>query len=191
MDYKVEFISVNSLKPYEKNAKTHPQEQIDRIAESIKQLGFKQNLVVDKDNNVVIGHGRLLAAKQLGIESVPCIKADDLTDEQIKALRLVDNKVAESEWDIDLLDLELGEIQDLNMSDFGFSMTDMEFMDFEEAERIEHSKRMNSTIVSVIIGAAKFEIDDKTHNIYDATRRVNPEKAGARLTELLLNGELE
>jgi len=120
MQYDVEFIKAEDLHPYEKNAKKHPQEQIEHIKNSIKEFGFRQNLVVDKDNVVIIGHGRLEAAKQLGIEYVPCIKAENLTEEQVKALRLADNKVAESEWDFDLLDAELDDIFDIDMSDFGF-----------------------------------------------------------------------
>jgi DNA modification methylase len=122
MEYAVEFIKVKDIKPYKKNAKKHPQEQIEYIKNSIKEFGFRQNLVVDKDNVIIIGHGRLEAAKQLGLEYVPCIKAEDLTEEQIKALRLADNKVAESEWDFDLLDSELDDIFDIDMSDFGFDL---------------------------------------------------------------------
>ena len=113
MQYDVEFIKVEDLHPYEKNAKKHPQKQIEHIKNSIKEFGFRQNLVVDKDNIVIIGHGRLEAAKQLKIKEVPCIKAEDLTEEQIKALRLADNKVAESEWDFGLLDAELDDIFDI------------------------------------------------------------------------------
>ena len=129
MQYDVEFIKVEDLHPYEKNAKKHPQEQIEHIKNSIKEFGFRQNLVVDKDNIVIIGHGRLEAAKQLKIKEVPCIKAEDLTEEQIKALRLADNKVAESEWDFDLLDAELDDIFDIDMSSFGF---DLDFDDEPE-----------------------------------------------------------
>jgi DNA modification methylase len=137
MKYDIEFIKVNDLHPYEKNAKKHPQEQIEYIKNSIKEFGFRQNLVVDKDNVVIIGHGRLEAAKQLGLEYVPCIKAEDLTEEQIKALRLADNKVAESEWDLDLLNDELDDIFDIDMSDFGFDLNidfDSEPIDVEEDE---------------------------------------------------------
>jgi hypothetical protein len=76
--------------------------------------------VIDKDNVLVIGHGRLLAAKKLGLDAVPCVRADDLTDEQIKALRLADNKTNESEWDFDLLGDELDDILKIDMSMFGF-----------------------------------------------------------------------
>jgi hypothetical protein len=108
------------LKPYEKNAKKHPAEQVEHIANSIREFGFRQPLVIDKDNVLVIGHGRLLAAKKLGLDTVPCVRADDLTDEQIKALRLADNKTNESEWDFDLLGDELDDILKIDMSMFGF-----------------------------------------------------------------------
>lgn len=132
MDYKVEFIDVNDLKPYENNAKKHPQDQIERIALSIKEFGFRQNLVVDKNNCVIIGHGRLLAAQLLGIDKVPCIRADNLTEEQVRALRLADNKVAESQWDFDALDEELDSILDINMADFGFLDGNIDWNDVED-----------------------------------------------------------
>ena len=123
MQLKIEYLSVGSLKPYEKNAKRHPADQVDHIANSIREFGFRQPLVIDKDNVIVIGHGRLLAAKKLGLDTVPCVRADDLTDEQIKALRLADNKTNESEWDFDLLDGELDDISDIDMEQFGFDIS--------------------------------------------------------------------
>lgn len=114
----IEYISADQLIPYGKNAKRHPAEQIARIAESIKQFGFRQPIVVGKDNVVIIGHGRLLAAKRLNLESVPVVKVDDLTDEQVKMLRLADNSVAESEWNMDLLIEEIKEL-DIDVTDFG------------------------------------------------------------------------
>lgn len=125
-NYKIEYIPIDNIIPYEKNAKKHSEEQVNQIAESIRQFGFRQNLVVDSHNVVVIGHGRLLAARKLGIERVPCVRVDDLSAEQIKALRLADNRVAESDWDEDLLRLELDDIIDIDMSDFGFDLLDME-----------------------------------------------------------------
>ena len=118
----VEYIKTELIKPYKKNAKKHPDEQIRRIAESIKQFGFQQPLVVDKDYVLVIGHGRLAASKKLGIKEVPVVMADSLTDEQINALRLADNKTAESEWDLNLLTESLEEIVNIDMSDFGFTI---------------------------------------------------------------------
>lgn len=109
--------------PYAKNAKKHDKRQIDNVAESIKQYGFVQPIVIDKDNVVVIGHCRLLAAKQLKMKEVPCVCVDDLTEEQVKALRIVDNKSNESEWDLDILPDELAEL-DFSGFDFDFGLED-------------------------------------------------------------------
>ena len=105
------------LKPYDKNAKKHDDVQINNVAESIKQYGFVQPIVIDKNNVVVIGHCRLLAAKKLKMTDVPCVCVEDLTDGQVKALRIVDNKSNESPWDFDFLSDELA---DLDLSDFNF-----------------------------------------------------------------------
>lgn len=120
-------LKISDLKPYEKNPRKND-EAVKYVAESIKQFGFKVPVVVDRENIIVAGHTRWKAAKKLGLSEVPCIIADDLTDEQIKAFRLADNKVAEkAEWDFDLLAFELDDIIDINMTDFGFE-------DMEEAE---------------------------------------------------------
>lgn len=108
-------LKVKDLMPYDKNAKKHDKTQIDNVAESIKQFGMVQPIVVDKDNVVIIGHCRLEACKKLKYKEVPCVKADDLTDEQVSKLRLLDNKLNESDWDFDLLGEELLE---LDMSGF-------------------------------------------------------------------------
>ena len=126
---KIEEISLKDLKPYERNAKKHDNRQIENVAESIKQFGFAQPLVVDKDNVVIIGHCRLLASKRLGLDKVPCVRLDNLTDEQVQKLRLLDNKLNESEWDIDLL---LEDIPALDFSDF-----DIDWGLPEEEEEVE------------------------------------------------------
>ena len=91
------------LTPYAGNAKKHDSTQIANVAESIRQFGFVQPIVIDRDGVIVIGHCRALAAKKLGMQEVPCVCVDDLTPEQVNALRLVDNKSNESDWDFDLL----------------------------------------------------------------------------------------
>ena len=116
-------ISVKDLIPYERNTKKHDKTQINNVAESIKQYGFVQPIVIDKDNVVVIGHCRLLAAKQLKMKEVPCVCVDDLTEEQVKALRIVDNKSNESPWDLDILSDELADL-DLSGFDFDFGLED-------------------------------------------------------------------
>ena len=103
--------------PYAANAKKHDKRQINNVAESIKQYGFVQPIVIDRDGVIVIGHCRALAAKKLGMEEVPCVCVDDLTPEQVNALRLVDNKSNESDWDFDLL---ADEIPGLDLSAFDF-----------------------------------------------------------------------
>ena len=125
---KVEMRALNSIKPYEKNAKKHDQTQIDNVAESIRQYGFVQPIVVDRDGVIVIGHCRALGAKKLGLKDVPCVCVDDLTEDQVNALRLVDNKSNESDWDFDLLADELPE---LDLSGFDF---DWDFPDADETE---------------------------------------------------------
>lgn len=113
----VKSLKLDSITPYGKNAKKHDKRQINNVAESIKQYGFVQPIVVDRDGVIVIGHCRALAAKKLGMEEVPCVCVDDLTPEQVNALRLVDNKSNESDWDFDLLAVEL---PGLDLSDFDF-----------------------------------------------------------------------
>lgn len=108
---------LSDIIPYAGNAKKHDERQIANVAESIRQYGFVQPIVVDRDGVIVIGHCRALAAKKLGMKEVPCVCADDLTPEQVDALRLVDNKSNESEWDFDLL---AEEIPQLDLSGFDF-----------------------------------------------------------------------
>lgn len=113
-------IKIEDLKPYEKNPRKND-EAVKYVKESIKNFGFKVPIVVDKNNVIVAGHTRYKASLELGLEEVPCIIANDLTDEQIKAFRLADNKVSEqAEWDLDLLNEELDDILNINMLDFGF-----------------------------------------------------------------------
>lgn len=115
---------IKEIIPYEKNPRRNDQ-AVKHVAESIRQFGFKQPIVIDKDGVIIAGHTRLKAAKQLHLKTVPVLIADDLTDEQVKAFRLADNKVAEmAEWDMDLLDEELDGILDINKEDFGFELED-------------------------------------------------------------------
>lgn len=117
---KIEYINADVLKKYNNNAKDHPDEQVNEIAKSIERFGFRQPIVVDRNYVIVIGHGRLMAAKKLGIKQVPVTIIDDLTDDEINALRLVDNRLNESAWDFSALEAELATITGIDMSDFGF-----------------------------------------------------------------------
>ena len=113
-------VNIKELKPYEKNPRRND-EAVKFVASSIKEFGFKVPIIVDKDMVIIAGHTRYKAAKKLKLKEVPVIMADDLTDEQVKAFRLADNRVAErSEWDFDLLTDELTDILDIDMEQFGF-----------------------------------------------------------------------
>lgn len=115
---------VEELVPYERNPRVN-EGAVNSVAESIKNFGFKVPIVIDSNNVIIAGHTRLKAAKQLGMDTVPCIVADDLNEEQIKAFRLADNKVGElAFWDEGLLELELFDIKNIDMSNFGFELPD-------------------------------------------------------------------
>lgn len=123
----IQLISISELKRYENNPR-YNEKAIDKVADSIKSFGFKVPIVIDKNNIIVCGDTRYQASVKLGLKEIPCIIADDLTDKQIKAYRLADNKVAEfSEWDFSLLEEELLDISDVNMSLFGFEEIEREF----------------------------------------------------------------
>lgn len=117
--------SLDTIFPYTRNAKDHPPEQIERIKKSIFEFGFNQPLVVDKNGVLIVGHGRFQAAKELGLKEVPCL-VKDLTEQQAKSYRLADNKIAESNWKMELV---IEELKDLNieMAELtGFSLENLE-----------------------------------------------------------------
>lgn len=130
---KIEFI-----KPYTKNAKKHPKQQIEKIAKSIKEFGFNQPIVVDKDNIIIVGHGRYEAAKLLGLSEVPTIQVD-LTEQQAKAYRLADNKLNESDWDMEIVIEELKELPELFIDLIGFDKDiNLDKTSFENKEIFEN-----------------------------------------------------
>lgn len=119
---KVEYRNVADLNPYANNPRLNDG-AVDAVAASIKEFGFKVPIVVDSDGVIVTGHTRVKAAEKLGLELVPVIVASDLSPEQVKAFRLADNKTSElAEWDMGKLDIELGEIENIDMNDFGFNI---------------------------------------------------------------------
>ena len=131
-------IAIEALTPYERNARTHSDEQVEKIAKSIREFGFLNPVLIDHKNMIVAGHGRVMAAKKLGLKEVPCVRIEGLTDTQIRAYILADNKLAEDAgWDTELLNLELKELADM---DFDISLTGFEFTEPEvdiKAEKTE------------------------------------------------------
>lgn len=142
MELKIEYLDKNSLKPYVNNAKIHTDAQIEQIKNSIEQFGFNDPIAVWKDNEIIEGHGRLLAAMQMDdISTVPVIRLDELTDSQRKAYMLAHNKLTmNTGFDFGILEQELENLLDFDMADFGFDSIDTKFDEaaldelFEDAE---------------------------------------------------------
>lgn len=156
----IKMVKVEQLKPYENNPRFND-EAVEYVANSIKEFGFKVPMVIDKDNTIVAGHTRYKASMELGLKEVPCIVADDLTEEQLKAFRLADNKVSEkASWNYDLLDLELDDI-DFDMSDFGFTKIDIDWDSIEnltdESYQEPESNRLQCPICNGIDYAIHFK----------------------------------
>lgn len=150
---------IKELKPYKKNAKKHPKEQVEQIANSIREFGFTQPVLIDKHNCVVAGHGRILGAKAAGLKEVPTLCLEDLTEEQIKAYRLADNKLNESDWDFNLLDEELVTLNEaLDMSLFGF---DEDLTDEELETEMEKEVKFRTKEKHLVIVPCKSEKETK------------------------------
>ena len=137
---------VVDLIPYVNNARTHSDEQITQIASSIKEFGFNSPVLVDGENGIIAGHGRVMAAKKLGLDEVPTIELKHLTKTQKKAYILADNRLAlNSGWDNDLLALELGELSDdgFDLDLLGFDDTELLLIDDDEEAEAEHIEIKN------------------------------------------------
>lgn len=133
---KLQEVAIELLKPYERNAKIHPQKQIDKIIDSIREFGFITPCVIDSAYNVIAGHGRIMASEQMGLKTVPCVFIEGLTEEQRRAYILADNRLGElGEWDMDLVFDELGDLADMNfdIEVTGFEMPE-ELPEIEEDE---------------------------------------------------------
>lgn len=141
-------VDIKEIKAYAKNPRKNDA-AVEAVANSIKEFGWKQPLVIDPTTmEIVAGHTRYKAAKKLGCKTVPCVMADDLTAEQIKAYRLADNKTAElAEWDFDLLGDELGDIEDIDMAEFGFDLSAISDDDEVTEDQVPELDEENETIV--------------------------------------------
>ena len=159
----IQNISIDQLIPYINNPRNNAN-AVDKVAASIKEFGFKVPIVVDKEKVVVAGHTRLLAAKKLGLAEVPCIIADDLTEQQIKAFRLADNKVSEfAEWDMEKLAIEI-EMVEFDMAEFGFDVIDEETPEVKEDDfEIELSEEPKTKIGDIYqLGKHRLMCGDST-----------------------------
>lgn len=162
----IKYMNIRDLKPYKKNAKKHNKEQVEQIANSIKEFGFTQPVIIDKNNEVVAGHGRILGAKKARLKQVPTVCLEELTEEQIKAYRLVDNKLNESEWDYSLLDEELENLtEDIDMDLFGFDMN----MTDDDLEKALKEVKFKVKEKHLVIVACKTE--DETKILQDKLKK--------------------
>jgi len=128
-DLEVKYLSINDLVPYANNPRTHTDNQVTQVASSIKEFGFNNPILIDEGKGVIAGHGRLAAAKKLGLETVPTITLAGLTEAQRKAYVIADNKLTEnSRWDYDLLSIEIERLKELDfeLSELGFSEVELE-----------------------------------------------------------------
>ena len=134
----IQEVPVEKLRPYERNAKIHGAEQVEKLKNSINEFGFLTPCLIDEDFNLIAGHGRLMAAKELGFDTVPCVFIDGLTEEQRRAYILADNRLGElGEWDFDLVNIELKELDEMN---FDVELTGFELPEIElepEVEEVE------------------------------------------------------
>jgi site-specific DNA-methyltransferase (adenine-specific) len=184
---KIVLLPLAEIRPYDKNPRKNA-EAVKYVKESIRQFGFKVPIVIDSNRVIVCGHTRLLAAKSLGMTEVPCIMADDLTDDQVKAFRLADNKVGEfADWDLGLLGDELDAIadaSDIDMGDFGFDLSEME----EETEAEVTEDEVPEEVESVCkrgeiwqLGEHRLMCGDST-KAEDVARLMNGERADIAFT---------
>ena len=183
----VKYVSPAELIPYAKNAKQHPPEQVERIANSIKRFGWQQPIVVDRDNVVIIGHGRLFAAKELMLDSVPVVYADNLTEDEVNALRLADNKTNESAWDFSALEEELAalDIAGIDMTQFGFddlSAIGGATSEITEDEPPEPKKEPKSKRGEIYRLGNHFVMCGDSTNPEDVEKLMNGEKADIAFT---------
>ena len=174
--------NIFELREYKNNPRNNDA-AVSAVANSIEKFGFKNPIIVDKNGVIVAGHTRFKAAKKLGLKNIPCILADDLTDEQIKAFRLADNKTAEiAEWNPEKLELELKELQMFPMDDFGFENMDFGKEYFHPLEEKEESEEADE------IPEADLDIE-RLEKYYGIPYRGNKSRIADAIINLLPEGK--
>ena len=165
---KVEYVSTEELKPYQNNAKIHTDEQIDQIARSIEEFGMNDPIAVWNDNEIIEGHGRLMACQKLGITEVPVIRLDGLTDEQRRAYMNVHNQLTmNTGFDLDLLNEELGQIENIDMSLFGFDISD--FVTSPDSEPVEDDYTEPEGLEPIVQRGERYALGDHVLMCGDST----------------------
>lgn len=183
MKLKIEYIKPDLLKEYEKNAKIHPQKQIDKIKKSIKDFGFLNPILIDNENTILAGHARLRAAKELKLDFVPVIKNESLTERQKKLFILADNRISElGFWDFDILKTEFENLDfDPELKDFGFAYEDFKVIDLF----LDETKNENQDSLS--FENQNFENENENENFENENQE--PLKKKSPLTPLKVDHE--
>lgn len=194
-----EDVEIEKLKPYKNNARTHSDEQIEKIAKSMKEFGFINPVLVDGNLNVIAGHGRILGAKKLGMKEVPCLFIENLTEEQKRAYIIADNRLAEDAgWDKELLKIELEDLKNMNfditltgfeLEDFDFSMDETEVIEDEFDETIPEEPTSKKGEIYKL-GKHFLMCGDST-DINDVEKLMNGVKADMLLTDPPYNVDYE
>lgn len=188
-ELKITYKKTNDLIPYARNARKHSDAQVTQIAASIQEFGFNAPIAVDKNNVVIYGHGRLLAAKKLGLETVPTVSLEHLTENQRKAYILADNQIAlNSTWDDAFLQLELTELKEseYDLNKIGFSTDELDSMlkdietDLPELSDLDAPQKK-----SITFNFARFEDFDYLTNLLE-TQKMNKEKKEETLIRILM-----
>lgn len=176
-------MDIGAIVPYDKNPRNND-DAVEATANSIQEFGWQQPIVVDKNNVIIVGHTRLKAAKQLGLEQVPVLVAESLSDEQVKAYRLADNKTGElADWDLEMLTEELSGIGDLDMSDFGFDLSEDEEEAIDDDYEVEVPEEPKSKLGQIYqLGRHRLMVGDST-DPDQVTKLMNGIKADLLLTD--------
>ncbi len=170
MKHKLEYLPVTKLTAYETNSRTHSDEQINQIAASINEFGFTNPVLIDQDNSIIAGHGRVQAAKQLNMDEVPCLRLSHLTEAQRKAYVIADNKLAlNAGWDDDLLKQEISALEnlDFDITLLGFDSVELAKM-FDEIEEQEIKEEKYNEVFNIIIDCKDEEEQERVFNRLDA-----------------------
>lgn len=168
-------VAVDKLRPYANNAKQHSPEQVEKIANSIEEFGFLSPCIIDKDFNIIAGHGRVMAAMQIGRETVPCVFVEGLTEAQRKAYVLADNRLTElGDWDMNIVSAELEELLSL---DFDIELTGFDFPN--EAEFEEPTINDEEPVKSITVFTAKFDSYEEYQKCADELRKVAENRGGS------------
>jgi hypothetical protein len=188
-DLKIIYKHISEIKPYANNPRQND-DGVDAVAASIKEFGFKVPVIIDAGGEIIAGHTRIKAAEQLGLTKIPCVVADDLTEAQVKAFRIVDNRVAElSTWDYELLQIELDGI-DMDLSIYDIQVSPLEFEDFDGPGDGGGSQMATGNKVRVVIGPLMFDIPDDSHQIYKRASDADEETVKAQIVSLISSGDL-